>query len=114
MRAETFPSAASIWATGPSESEWYQHFKDNADSFGDLSFDSTYGSKGGFLLDKRHILNKREVYADSFINNQEYFLMYSGTTGGELVKVRGDTLASRLGGGGGGAGGGGLLSFVNL
>ena len=40
--------------------------------------------------------------------------MYSGTTGGELVKVRGDTLASRLGGGGGGAGGGGLLSFVNL
>ena len=100
--------------TGPSEAEWYQHFKDNADSFGDLTFDSTYGSKGGFLLDKRHILNKDEVYADSFINNQEYFLMYSGTTGGRLVKVRGDTLASKIGGGGGGGAGGGLLSFVNL
>ena len=111
----TYDSALGTFTyTGPSEAEWYQHFKDNADSFGDLTFDSTYGSKGGFLLDKRHILNKREVYADSFINNQEYFLMYSGTTGGELVKVRGDTLASRLGGGGGGAGGGGLLSFVNL
>jgi len=111
----TYDSATGTFTyTGPSESEWYQHFKDNADSFGDLSFDSTYGSKGGFLLDKRHILNKDEVYADSFINNQEYFLMYSGTTGGRLVKVRGDTLASKLGGGGGGGAGGGLLSFVNL
>ena len=100
--------------TGPSEAEWYQHFKDNADSFGDLTFDSTYGSKGGFALHKRHILKHREVYADSFINNQEYFLMYSGTTGGELVKVRGDTLASKIGGGGGGGAGGGLLSYVNL
>ena len=100
--------------TGPSETEWYQHFKDNADSFGDLTFDSTYGSKGGFLLDNRHILNRDEVYADSFINNQEYFLMYSGTTGGRLVKVRGDTLASKIGGGGGGGAGGGLLSYVNL
>ena len=111
----TYDSATGTFTyTGPSESEWYQHFKDNADSFGDLSFDSTYGSKGGFVLDKRHILNKDEVYADSFINNQEYFLMYSGTTGGRLVKVRGDTLASKLGGGGGGGAGGGLLSFVNL
>ena len=111
----TYDSASGTFTyTGPSESEWYQHFKDNADSFGDLSFDSTYGSKGGFVLDKRHILNKDEVYADSFINNQEYFLMYSGTTGGRLVKVRGDTLASKIGGGGGGGAGGGLLSFVNL
>ena len=55
-----------------------------------------------------------EVYADSFINNQEYFLMYSGTTGGRLVRVRADTLASKIGGGGGGGAGGGLLSYVNL
>ncbi len=111
----TYDSALGTFTyTGPSESEWYQHFKDNADSFGDLTFDSLYGSKGGLLLHERHILNKREVYADSFINNQEYFLMYSGTTGGELVKVRGDTLASKIGGGGGGGAGGGLLSFVNL
>ena len=111
----SYDSASGTFTyAGPSESEWYQHFKDNADSFGDLTFDSTYGSKGGFLLDNRHILNRDEVYADSFINNQEYFLMYSGTTGGRLVKVRGDTLASKIGGGGGGGAGGGLLSFVNL
>ena len=111
----TYDSATGTFTyAGPSETEWYQHFKDNADSFGDLTFDSTYGSKGGFLLDNRHILNRDEVYADSFINNQEYFLMYSGTTGGRLVKVRGDTLASKIGGGGGGGAGGGLLSFVNL
>ena len=100
--------------TGPSEAEFYQHFKDNADSWGDLTFDSAYGTNGGFKLHERHILRHREVYADSFINNQEYFLMYSGTTGGELVKVRGDTLASKIGGGGGGGAGGGLLSYVNL
>ena len=100
--------------TGPSEAEFYQHFKDNADSWGDLTFDSTYGTNGGFKLHERHILRHREVYADSFINNQEYFLMYSGTTGGELVKVRADTLASKIGGGGGGGAGGGLLSYVNL
>ena len=40
--------------------------------------------------------------------------MYSGTTGGELVKVRADTLASKIGGGAGGGAGGGLLSYVNL
>ena len=58
-------------------------------------------------------MRQREVYADSFINSQEYFLMYSGTTGGTLVKVRADTLASKMGGGGGGAGGG-LLGYINL
>ena len=100
--------------TGPSEAEFYQHFKDNADSWGDLTFDSAYGTNGGFKLHERHILRHREVYADSFINNQEYFLMYSGTTGGELVKVRADTLASKIGGGAGGGAGGGLLSYVNL
>ena len=47
------------------------------------------------------------------VNNQEYFLMYSGTTGGNLVKVRGDTMASKFGGGGGGAGGG-LLGYINM
>ena len=111
----TYDSATGTFTyTGPSEAEFYQHLKNNHDSFGDLVFDSTYGSKGGFALHTRHILKHREVYADSFINNQEYFLMYSGTTGGELVKVRADTLASKIGGGGGGGAGGGLLSFVNL
>ena len=111
----TYDSATGTFTyTGPSEAEFYQHLKNNHDSFGDLVFDSTYGSKGGFALHTRHILRHREVYADSFINNQEYFLMYSGTTGGELVKVRADTLASKIGGGGGGGAGGGLLSFVNL
>ena len=111
----TYDSATGTFTyTGPSEAEFYQHLKNNHDSFGDLIFDSTYGTNGGFALHTRHILRHREVYADSFINNQEYFLMYSGTTGGELVKVRGDTLASKIGGGGGGGAGGGLLSFVNL
>ena len=97
---------------GASEADFYQHLKNNHDSFGDLTFDSTYGTKGGFALHTRHILRQREVYADSFVNSQEYFLMYSGTVGGELVKVRADTLASKMGGGGGG--GGGLLGFINL
>ena len=111
----TYDSATGTFTyTGPSEAEFYQHLKNNHDSFGDLVFDSTYGTNGGFALHTRHILRHREVYADSFINNQEYFLMYSGTTGGELVKVRGDTLASKIGGGGGGGAGGGLLSYVNL
>lgn len=99
--------------TGPSEAEFYQHIKNNADSFGDLTFDSNYGTNGGFALHTRHILRHREVYADSMVNNQEYFLMYSGTTGGNLVKVRGDTMASKFGGGGGGAGGG-LLGYINM
>tara|TARA_Y100000385_G_scaffold60625_2_gene59130 strand:+ start:11316 stop:15263 length:3948 start_codon:yes stop_codon:yes gene_type:complete len=99
--------------TGPSEAEFYQHIKNNADSFGDLTFDSSYGTNGGFALHTRHILRQREVYADSMVNNQEYFLMYSGTTGGNLVKVRGDTMASKFGGGGGGAGGG-LLGYINM
>lgn len=98
---------------GASEADFYQHLKNNHDSLGDLTFDSTYGSKGGFALHTRHIMRQREVYADSFINSQEYFLMYSGTTGGTLVKVRADTLASKMGGGGGGAGGG-LLGYINL
>ena len=110
----TYDSATGTFTyTGPSEADFYQHLKNNHDSLGDLVFDSTYGSKGGFDLHARHMLKRREVYADSFVNNQEYFLMYSGTTGGELVKVRGDTLASKLGGGGGGAGGG-LFGFINL
>ena len=99
--------------TGPSEAEFYQHIKNNADSFGDLTFDSNYGTNGGFALHTRHILRQREVYADSMVNNQEYFLMYSGTTGGNLVKVRGDTMASKFGGGGGGAGGG-LSGYINM
>ena len=98
---------------GASEADFYQHLKNNHDSLGDLTFDSTYGTKGGFALHTRHIMRQREVYADSFINSQEYFLMYSGTTGGTLVKVRADTLASKMGGGGGGAGGG-LLGYINL
>ena len=96
---------------GPSEAEFYQHFKDNADSWGDVTFDSNYGTKGGYILHERHILNRQEVFADSFVSSQEYFLMYSGTTGA-LKKVRGDTLASTLGGGGGG--GGSLLGYINL
>ena len=111
----TYDSATGTFTyTGPSEAEFYQHLKNNADSFGDLVFDSTYGTNGGFALHTRHIMRHDEVYADSFINNQEYFLMYSGTTGGRLVRVRADTLASKIGGGGGGGAGGGLLSYVNL
>ena len=53
------------------------------------------------------------MFADSFINSQEYFLYYSGTLGG-LKKVSADTLSNRLGGGAGGGAGGGLLSYVNL
>ena len=97
--------------TGPSEAEFYQHFKDNADSWGDMTFDSAYGTNGGYRLHERHILNRQEVFADSFVSSQEYFLMYSGTTGA-LKKVRGDTLASTLGAGGGG--GGSLFGYINL
>ena len=98
--------------TGPSEAEFYQHFKDNADSWGDMTFDSAYGNAGGgFVLHERHILNKQEVFADSFVSSQEYFLMYSGTTGG-LRKVRGDTIASTLGGGAGGASS--IFGYINL
>lgn len=105
-------ATGKITYTGPSEAEWYQHFVDNADSFGDMVWDSNYGTKGGLALHERHILKHAEVYADSFINSQEYFLYYSGTLG-EMRKVSADTLSNRLGGGGGGAGGG-LLSYVNL
>jgi hypothetical protein len=100
--------------TGPSEAEFYQHFKDNADSWGDMTFDSAYGTNGGFKLHERHITRHEEVYADSFITSQEYFLIYSGTTGGVLKKVRADTLASTIGGGAGGGGGGGLFGYINL
>ena len=100
--------------TGPSEAEFYQHFKDNADSWGDMTFDSAYGTNGGFKLHERHITRHEEVYADSFITSQEYFLIYSGTTGGTLKKVRADTLASTIGGGAGGGGGGGLFGYINL
>jgi hypothetical protein len=100
--------------TGPSEAEFYQHFKDNADSWGDMTFDSAYGTNGGFKLHERHITRHEEVYADSFITSQEYFLVYSGTTGGTLKKVRADTLASTIGGGAGGGGGGGLFGYINL
>lgn len=99
--------------TGPSEAEFFQHFKDNADSLGDLTFDSAYGSVGGFKLHERHITRHEEVFADSFVTTQEYFLIYSGTTGGVLKKVRADTLASTIGGGGGGAGGG-LFGYINM
>ena len=99
--------------TGPSEAEFFQHFKDNADSLGDLTFDSEYGSVGGFKLHERHITRHEEVFADSFVTTQEYFLIYSGTTGGVLKKVRADTLASTIGGGGGGAGGG-LFGYINM
>jgi hypothetical protein len=99
--------------TGPSEAEFFQHFKDNADSLGDLTFDSAYGSVGGFKLHERHITRHEEVFADSFVTTQEYFLVYSGTTGGVLKKVRADTLASTIGGGGGGAGGG-LFGYINM
>jgi hypothetical protein len=99
--------------TGPSEAEFFQHFKDNADSLGDLTFDSEYGSVGGFKLHERHITRHEEVFADSFVTTQEYFLVYSGTTGGVLKKVRADTLASTIGGGGGGAGGG-LFGYINM
>jgi hypothetical protein len=99
--------------TGPSEAEFFQHFKDNADSLGDLTFDSEYGSVGGFKLHERHITRHEEVFADSFVSTQEYFLIYSGTTGGVLKKVRADTLASTIGGGGGGAGGG-LFGYINM
>ena len=99
--------------TGPSEAEWYQHFVDNADSLGDMVWDSSYGTKGGLALHQRHIIKQTETFADSFINSQEYFLYYSGTVG-ELRKVSADTLSSRIGGAGGGGAGGGLLSFVNL
>jgi len=99
--------------TGPSEAEWYQHFVDNADSLGDMIWDSSYGTKGGLSLHQRHIIKQTETFADSFINSQEYFLYYSGTVG-ELRKVSADTLSSRIGGAGGGGAGGGLLSFINL
>ena len=99
--------------TGPSEAEWYQHFVDNADSLGDMTWDSSYGTKGGLALHQRHIIKQTETFADSFINSQEYFLYYSGTVG-ELRKVSADTLSSRIGGAGGGGAGGGLLSFINL
>ena len=99
--------------TGPSEAEFFQHFKDNADSLGDLTFDSEYGSVGGFKLHERHITRHEEVFADSFVSTQEYFLIYSGTTGGVLKKVRADTLASTIGGGAGGAGGG-LFGYINM
>ena len=78
-----------------------------------MTFDSAYGTNGGFKLHERHITRHEEVYADSFITSQEYFLIYSGTTGGTLKKVRADTLASTLGGAGGG-GGGGLFGYINL
>lgn len=106
-------ATGKITYTGPSEAEWYQHFVDNADSFGDMIWDSNYGTKGGLSLHERHILKHQEVFADSFINSQEYFLYYSGTLG-ELRKVSADTLSNRIGGGAGGGAGGGLLSYVNL
>ena len=106
-------ATGKITYTGPSEAEWYQHFVDNADSFGDMIWDSSYGTKGGLSLHKRHIIKQQEAFADSFINSQEYFLYYSGTLGG-LRKVSADTLSSRIGGAGGGGAGGGLLSYVNL
>ena len=99
--------------TGPSEAEWYQHFVDNADSLGDMVWDSSYGTKGGLALHQRHIIKQTETFADSFINSQEYFLYYSGTVG-ELRKVSADTLSSKIGGAGGGGAGGGLLSYINL
>ena len=105
-------ATGKITYTGPSEAEWYQHFVDNADSFGDMVWDSNYGTKGGLALHERHILKYQEVFADSFINSQEFFLYYSGTLG-EMRKVSADTLAAKVGGAGGGAGGG-LLSYVNL
>jgi len=106
-------ATGKITYAGPSEAEWYQHFVDNADSFGDMIWDSSYGSKGGLSLHKRHIIKQQEAFADSFINSQEYFLYYSGTLG-ELRKVSADTLSAKIGGAGGGGAGGGLLSFVNL
>ena len=106
-------ATGKITYTGPSEAEWYQHFVDNADSFGDMIWDSSYGTKGGLSLHKRHIIKQQEAFADSFINSQEYFLYYSGTLG-ELRKVSADTLSARIGGAGGGGAGGGLLSYVNL
>jgi len=105
--------AGSLTYNGPSEAEFFQHFKDNEDSLGDLTFDSAYGSVGGFKLHERHITRHEEVFADSWVNTSEYFLVYSGTTGGQLRKVRADTLASTLGGGGGGAGGG-LFGYINM
>ena len=104
--------AGSLTYNGPSEAEFFQHFKDNEDSLGDLTFDSAYGSVGGFKLHERHITRHEEVFADSWVNTAEYFLVYSGTTGGQLRKVRADTLASTLGGGGGG--GGGLFGYINM
>ena len=106
-------ATGKITYTGPSEAEWYQHFVDNADSFGDMIWDSSYGTKGGLSLHQRHIIKHQEAFADSFINSQEYFLYYSGTLGG-LRKVSADTLSARIGGAGGGGAGGGLLSYVNL
>ena len=104
-------ATGKITYTGPSEAEWYQHFVDNADSFGDMIWDSSYGTKGGLSLHERHILKHTEVFADSFINSQEYFLFYSGTTGG-LKKVSADTLSNRFGGGGGGASS--IFGYINL
>ena len=78
-----------------------------------MIWDSSYGTKGGLSLHKRHVIKQTETFADSFINSQEYFLYYSGTVG-ELRKVSADTLSSKIGGAGGGGAGGGLLSYVNL
>ena len=104
-------ATGKITYAGPSEAEWYQHFVDNADSFGDMVWDSNYGTKGGLALHKRHILKYDEVYADSFINAQEFFLFYSGTTGA-LKKVSADTLSAKMGGGGGGASS--IFGYINL
>ena len=76
-----------------------------------MIWDSSYGTKGGLSLHERHILKHTEVFADSFINSQEYFLFYSGTTGG-LKKVSADTLSNRFGGGGGGASS--IFGYINL
>lgn len=103
-------STGSLTYTGSSEAEFFQHFKDNDDSLGDLTFDSAYGSVGGFKLHERHITRHEEVFSDSFVNTNEYFLVYSGTTGGKLKKVSASTLASQFAGQGTGK----LFGYINL
>jgi hypothetical protein len=104
-------STGAFTYTGPSETEWYQHFKDNADSFGDATWDSSYGTKGGFRLHKRHILGLQETGTDSFVASQETLMYYSGTTN-QLRKINLNTFSSLIGGGGGG--GSKLFGFINL